>query len=67
MKATFAQLSITEGRHKVLKAIKNNKIVTIQAEIILENDCPDNLEHDEDCVFDFITGKIRKVKLISIK
>ena len=67
MKATYAQLSITEGRHKVLKAVKNNKTVTVQATIIIENDCLDNVEHDEECVFDFISGKIKNVRLISIK
>lgn len=64
MKATFAQLSITEGRHKILKALKNNETVKIQATIILRNDCLDNLEHDEDYVFDFITGDIKDVKQI---
>lgn len=62
MKATFAQISVTEGRHKILRQLKKNETVIIQATIILKNDCPDNLEHDEDCVFDFISGEIKDVK-----
>ena len=62
MKASFAQLSITECRNKILKAIKRGETVKIQATIIIKNDCLDNLEHDEDYVFDFITGDVKDVR-----
>lgn len=65
MKASFAQLSITEGRHKIQRLLNKGETVKVQATVIIKPDWQEgNLDHDEDDVFDYTTGIVRDVKHI---
>ena len=61
MKATYAQISITEGRHKIMRQLLNGNDVTVTAKITIKADDIINQMEDEDYVTDFTSAIVKDV------